>query len=114
MTDTAKAPTVVPYEFSRDWFTGNIPTWRQVVDKNKPRKILEIGSFEGRSTVWMVEYCSIAAALPVDETRAGLPGKPAEDRPVPHLAFGHENHRSFDFGSCQLNGKICLYRFWFR
>ena len=62
MTDTAKAPTVVPYKFSRDWFTGNIPTWRQVVDKNKPRKILEIGSFEGRSTVWMVEYCSIAAA----------------------------------------------------
>lgn len=48
--------------FSRDWFTGNIPTWRQIVDKNKPRKILEIGSFKGRSTVWMVECCSLAAA----------------------------------------------------
>ncbi|MDP2009232.1 MAG: class I SAM-dependent methyltransferase [Phenylobacterium sp.] len=60
MTDTSKAPNVIPYEFSRDWFSGNLPTWRQIVDKNKPRKILEIGSFEGRSTVWMMEYCSIA------------------------------------------------------
>ncbi|MFD3266042.1 class I SAM-dependent methyltransferase [Phenylobacterium ferrooxidans] len=60
MTDTSKAPNVIPYEFSKDWFSGNLPTWRQIVDKNKPRKILEIGSFEGRSTVWMMEYCSIA------------------------------------------------------
>ena len=62
MTDTSQAPAIVPYEFSRDWFSGNVPTWRQIIDKNKPTKILEIGSFEGRSTVWMVEYCSIAAA----------------------------------------------------
>ncbi|WP_340645947.1 class I SAM-dependent methyltransferase [Phenylobacterium sp.] len=61
MTDTSAAPTIPLYEFSRDWFTGNIPTWRQIINKDKPRKILEIGSFEGRSTVWMVECCSIAA-----------------------------------------------------
>lgn len=60
MTDTAETPAIVPYEYSRDWFSGNVPTWRQIIDKNKPRKILEIGSFEGRSTVWIIENCTVA------------------------------------------------------
>ena len=61
MTDTSAPPAIVPYEFSRDWFSGNVPTWRQIINNNKPRKILEIGSFEGRSTVWMIEHCTAAA-----------------------------------------------------
>ena len=68
MTDTAEAPAIVPYEFSRDWFSGNVPTWRQIIDKNKPRKILEIGSFEGRSAVWMIEYCTVAAEGDIEIT----------------------------------------------
>lgn len=61
MTDSAAPAEIVFYEFSTDWFSGNIPTWRQIVERDKPRKILEIGSFEGRSTVWMVEHCTAAA-----------------------------------------------------
>ncbi|CAN5593187.1 hypothetical protein BH10PSE5_BH10PSE5_18170 [soil metagenome] len=68
MTDSAEAPAIVPYEFSRDWFSRNVPTWRQIIDKNKPRRILEIGSFEGRSTVWMIEHGTVAAQGDVEIT----------------------------------------------
>jgi len=46
------------YLFSEDWFSGNIPTWKSILSqfKNKPRiHYLEIGVFEGRSLIWMLE-----------------------------------------------------------
>lgn len=48
------------YEFTNDWFsqTASLPVWRQLISQNKPRRILEIGSFEGRSTSWMIENCA--------------------------------------------------------
>lgn len=52
--------TVQNYEFTTDWFTGHIPNWTLVFDQHvgpNPR-ILEIGSFEGRSTVWLIERLS--------------------------------------------------------
>ena len=33
------------YEFTRDWFSQNVPVWRQIISRDKPTKILEIGSF---------------------------------------------------------------------
>jgi predicted O-methyltransferase YrrM len=43
------------YEFTTDWFSKNIPTWDYLVKKISPvKKILEIGSFEGMSTVWLI------------------------------------------------------------
>lgn len=44
-------------EFTTDWFSANIPVWEQVFLplKDKPLHVLEIGSYEGRSTVWMLE-----------------------------------------------------------
>jgi predicted O-methyltransferase YrrM len=48
------------YDFSTDWFSGHIPNWTKLFDKHvgvSPR-ILEIGSFEGRSTVWLIERLS--------------------------------------------------------
>jgi len=42
--------------FTVDWFTGYIPTWETTFKKTKvPENILEIGSFEGRSTCWLLE-----------------------------------------------------------
>lgn len=43
------------YEFTTDWFTRNLPVWTPLLEFNKPKRILEIGSFEGRSATWMIE-----------------------------------------------------------
>ncbi|MEJ7595950.1 MAG: class I SAM-dependent methyltransferase [Planctomycetaceae bacterium] len=44
-------------EFTSDWFSHNIPVWSQYVVPLavQPLQILEIGSHEGRSAVWMLE-----------------------------------------------------------
>lgn len=44
------------YEYSVDWFSNNIPTWSQLLDQTRPTKVLEIGSFEGRSTCFLIDY----------------------------------------------------------
>jgi predicted O-methyltransferase YrrM len=39
-----------------DWFSHNIASWQQIFrDAGAPKSILEIGAYEGRSTVWMAE-----------------------------------------------------------
>ena len=47
------------YKFTQDWFSHNIPVWEQLKGllPGEPgsREFLEIGSFEGRSAVWLVE-----------------------------------------------------------
>jgi predicted O-methyltransferase YrrM len=46
------------YIFSTDWFSHNIPIWEQCLSKYKDMgdmHFLEIGCFEGRSTVWLLE-----------------------------------------------------------
>ncbi|HTK35117.1 MAG TPA: class I SAM-dependent methyltransferase [Caulobacteraceae bacterium] len=47
-------------EFSADWFTANIPHWKAALafvrwDADQPRTAVEIGSFEGLSSLWMLE-----------------------------------------------------------
>ena len=43
------------YEFTSNWFGRSANTWLELVNELKPRTILEIGSFEGRSACWMIE-----------------------------------------------------------
>ena len=44
------------YQFTKDWFSWAPPVWEQLTPLLPERKnFLEIGSFEGRSTVWIVE-----------------------------------------------------------
>lgn len=44
------------YTFTEDWFSGNIPIWDSLLTKFKNTSItaLEIGSFQGRSSVWLL------------------------------------------------------------
>lgn len=45
-------------QFSYDWFSHNIGNWTSILKdvKDKPNlKALEIGCFEGRATVWLLE-----------------------------------------------------------
>lgn len=46
------------YAFSLDWFSVRIPTWRRLFGPLKGRpdlRYLEIGVYEGRSFIWMLE-----------------------------------------------------------
>lgn len=46
------------YTFQRDWFSSTIPEWEMTLSplRGKPNlAFLEIGSFEGRSAVWLLE-----------------------------------------------------------
>ncbi|CAG8852592.1 30937_t:CDS:1, partial [Gigaspora margarita] len=45
------------FKFTYDWFDFNIPNWKKQLLhlKNEKINVLEIGSFEGRSTVWILE-----------------------------------------------------------
>ncbi len=46
------------YKFSEDWFTQYIPIWKKILApfKDKPEiNYLEIGVYEGRSLIWMLE-----------------------------------------------------------
>lgn len=44
------------YQFTKDWFQWAPPVWKQLIPHLPERKnFLEIGSFEGRSTVWTIE-----------------------------------------------------------
>ena len=43
--------------FTVDWFTGNIGVWSRILAefRNTPAKGLEIGSFQGRASRWLLE-----------------------------------------------------------
>jgi cephalosporin hydroxylase len=46
------------YEFTTDWFNRHAVLWESFVTDLKPSRILEIGSFEGRSTTFLIEKAS--------------------------------------------------------
>ena len=46
------------YKFTSDWFSYNIPIWQQYLNTYKDKeniRVLEIGSYQGRSTIWLLE-----------------------------------------------------------
>jgi SAM-dependent methyltransferase len=46
------------YDFTSDWFSHNLPVWRRVMEPYRGRPavhFLEIGVYEGRSLIWMLE-----------------------------------------------------------
>ena len=53
--NTSSPEPIGKYHFTQDWFGQYIPIWNGLVPLVKPSKILEIGSFEGRSTCYMIE-----------------------------------------------------------
>ncbi len=47
------------YEFTTDWIASTSPpVWRAMIEGIKPRRALEVGSFEGRSAIFMIENCA--------------------------------------------------------
>ena len=52
------AETTRNYQFHYDWFTHNIIVWQQQLQSlaDNSVKVLEIGSFEGMATCWLLDY----------------------------------------------------------
>ena len=44
------------YEFTNNWFDPHKEVWNQLLQQLTPQKILEIGSYEGKSTAFMIEH----------------------------------------------------------
>ena len=56
--------------FTSDWFTHNIPAWEATIIPHLRQingaKILEIGAFEGRSTIWFLQNFPSATLTTID------------------------------------------------
>lgn len=63
MTES-QPPSADAYNFTSDWFSHVEKTWLELVHQTKPRTILEIGSFEGRSACWNVSRAVRRAVHP--------------------------------------------------
>ena len=64
------------FDFTYDWFGLNAEnTWRQLLPEIKPKKVLEIGSFEGRSTTFLIQnnnWCDDLELYCVDNWEGGI------------------------------------------
>lgn len=72
----AEKPKVEPSAgFSEDWFFRHVPVWHSLLGhlKDKECHVLEVGVFEGRSTVWLLEniLTHAASTLTYVDTFAG-------------------------------------------
>ena len=56
------------YEFSNDWFNKNAPLFDRYLShlRDRPCRMLEIGSYEGRSLVWLLENVVTHADARID------------------------------------------------
>jgi predicted O-methyltransferase YrrM len=69
------------YEFSSDWFTSNLPVWQRALAPYAGRRglrYLEVGVFEGRSVLWMLENVLTdpgARATVIDPFEGDLKGR---------------------------------------
>ncbi len=57
---------VATRQFSRDWFSRHIPVWLTLLPHTTQAQILEIGSYEGLSTLFMLQHIKPARLDCVD------------------------------------------------
>jgi predicted O-methyltransferase YrrM len=94
------------YVFSRDWFSRHIPTLTTLIEKYKPKNILEIGSHEGRSTSWLIEQCSKTAQAPISVTCIDpWQWPPPPEKPIPGSNMEVQVQSRFD-----INTKLAISR----
>jgi predicted O-methyltransferase YrrM len=61
------------FEFTADWFSERIPIWREIIGRFPPKKILEVGSYEGRCACFLIQECeSLNEIVCVDSWQGGL------------------------------------------
>ena len=53
------------YVFTSDWFSAHKPSWNNLLEQGKPKRYLEIGSYEGRSACHVIEQLGIVGELEI-------------------------------------------------
>lgn len=54
------------YEFTNDWFEKTArPIWDHAIPRIRPERVLEIGSYEGRSTCYLIDALSLQRPLEI-------------------------------------------------
>ena len=68
--------------FTEDWFSSNIPKWEEVFKKfdRESWKCLEIGSYQGKSCVWMLDNIPNLTDITCIDTFEGSPEHSNEQR----------------------------------
>lgn len=69
-----------------DWTSGNFDVWRRHIGGRPVASVLEIGSWEGRSAIFFLEYCAPCSITCID-TFAGAP----EHADMPSLSSIEQN-----------------------
>jgi predicted O-methyltransferase YrrM len=63
------------HEYSHTWFDGSIPLWFELLkplrNSGTPVEVLEIGSWEGRSTVFLLSFLANSRVTAVDTREGG-------------------------------------------
>lgn len=90
------------YQFTQDWFSINVPAWEKYLTPfaNTPElRVLEIGSWEGRSTCWLIDHIlthPTARLTCIDTFEGGVENKAAYDS-----QFLQTIEQRFDFNIAQ-------------
>lgn len=53
------------YRFSNGWFDPFIPVWDRILEERSPSRILEIGSYEGKSACYLIERVGVERVLEI-------------------------------------------------
>ena len=64
-------------EFTSDWISFNFDVWAKLLEplRGQPINILEVGSFEGRSAIFFLEYLPLSNIVCIDRFEdVGFPG----------------------------------------
>lgn len=80
MAGAGGSARVSEFMFTEDWFAQHIPVWDKLIPRHTPRKIIEIGSFEGRSACYFIEKCARESDIElhcIDSWRGGVEHDPA-------------------------------------
>jgi len=107
------------YEFTTDWFSRNIDIWKRLfASRQAPSRVLEIGSYEGRSTVWIIENLLAergGSLVAVDSWEEGPGGdqkgmKVVEERFDRNMAVAARRHPNVDIKKHKGRSPILLSR----
>jgi hypothetical protein len=92
-------------EFTQDWTSNNFTMWRRVLSplRDEPLRILEIGSWEGRSALFFLQFFSRSTIVCID-TFAGTPQEHAIYAPMAEEIPGVE--RRFDRNLAAFAGRV--------
>lgn len=66
-------PWFVEKDFSTDWTSGHFPNWCRVLEplRQDVTRVLEIGSWEGRSAIFFLEFFSKSSIVCIDPFHTG-------------------------------------------